>query len=530
MKITLVQPPVITANPKVQPDVQPPLGVAYIAASLRQGGHTVRVVDGLGLGIGRAAHAQDSYYVHGLPVGEIVERVDADSDVIGVATMFSNFWPLSKTIIRALRLRFPHTPIICGGEHVTALSRFVVEDAPVDYAVVGEGEETALELVAALGGAPGSRAPEQIAGLTYRAGDGHIVSTPRRQRRRALGEIPWPAWDLFPLERYLDACLFSAMPFSPRQRPMIIMATRGCPYTCKFCSNEGMWGINYFVRDPTDVVDEMQHYVETYGATDFHFQDLTLIINRRWALSLCDEIIERRLGITWKTALGTRSEALDRELLAKMAASGCDELILAPESGSPEMGRTTRKKVKLDKVLSVARTVRDERLPMRVTGLMIIGYPEERLSHVLETYRFMMQMARAGFSTVCAHRFTAYPGCEYHDIAVAEGRIVHGDAYFLSLENRFPYNSVSWHPRWSGRFILFLITIGYALFFGTYYLSKPTNIIRALRGILGQRPASRFERYFAYRLWGSRATTRAEAGRSGAPVANAPAVRHERAA
>ena len=476
--------------------------MAYIAAVLREAGHVVRVVDGLGEGIGRPPYRHDGYYVHGLSIEEIVERVDPDTDAIGVGIMFSNFWPISKVVLRALRERFPRTALICGGEHVTALPRFVMEDAPVDYAVVGEGEETIVELLAYLGGAPGCPPPESIAGLVYRAADGTVTVTPRRQRRRALDELPWPAWDLFPVPRYLDASLFGAMPFESDQRPMVIVATRGCPYTCKFCSNEQMWGINYFVRDPVNVVDEMEHYVRKYGATDFHFQDLTLIINRRWAHRLCDEIIERRLGITWKTASGTRCEALDPELLAKMARSGCDELILAPESGSAEIGTITRKRVKLDKVLEVARIVREAGIPMRVTGFMIVGYPEERLRDVLRSYSFMIKMTRAGFSTVCFHRFTAYPGSEYHELAVADGRIVYDDDYFLSLEKAFPFTPVSWHPRWSGGFILALVMLGYLLFYGTYYLTRPAQVARALWGVVRNRPRTRVERYFAYRVWG----------------------------
>jgi radical SAM superfamily enzyme YgiQ (UPF0313 family) len=503
VKITLVHPPVTLLDSNGQPQLQPPLGMAYIAAVLREAGHVVRVVDGLGEGIGRRPYRHDSYYVHGLSIEQIVDRVDSDTDAIGMGIMFSNFWPISKVLVRALRARFARTPLICGGEHVSALPRFVMEDAPVDYAVVGEGEETSVELLAHLSGEPGCRPLESIAGLAYRAADGTVTLTPRRQRRRALDQIPWPAWDLFPVPSYLDASLFGAMPFKSDQRPMVIVATRGCPYTCKFCSNEQMWGINYFVRDPVDVVDEMEHYIRQYGATDFHFQDLTLIINRRWAHRLCDEIIKRGLGITWKTASGTRSEALDPELLTKMARSGCDELILAPESGSAEIGAITRKRVSLDKVLAVARTVHEAAIPMRVTGFMIVGYPEERLRDVLRTYAYLIKMARAGFSTVCVHRFTAYPGSEYHEMAVADGRIVYNDDYFLSLEKAFPFTPVSWHPRWSGGLILMLVTLGYLLFYATYYLTRPVHVARALWGVFRNRPRTRVERYFAYRLWGS---------------------------
>jgi radical SAM superfamily enzyme YgiQ (UPF0313 family) len=383
----------------------------------------------------------------------------------------------------------------------------VLHEAPVDYAVMGEGEETLSELLAHLGGAPGSLPLERIAGLSWRS-DAAVVRTPRRQRCRTLDQIPWPAWDLFPIDRYLDSGLFASMAFESTRRPMVIMGTRGCPYTCTFCSNEQMWGINFFMRDPRDIVDEMECYMRTYGATEFHFQDLTLIINRGWTHRLCDEILRRDLGITWKTTSGTRSEALDLELLQKIAASGCDELTLAPESGSEEITKVTRKRVQLEKVLTIARQARDHALPMQVKANVIIGYPEERVRDVLRTFAYIVRMARGGFSYASIHRFTAYPGCEYHEVAVREGRIEHTDEYFRSLCMEFPFNRASWHPRWSGGFIFLLVTLGYCLFFGAYYLSRPVNAASAVWAVLTKRPQSRLERYLAYRLWGETGTRR----------------------
>ncbi|MGH7787550.1 MAG: B12-binding domain-containing radical SAM protein [Candidatus Binatia bacterium] len=507
MKLTLVNLPTLVSNPKRLPLVQePPLGLAYVAAALAERGHDVRAVDGLGEGIGRLSPFRDGFHLHGLPIAEIVERIEPDSDAIGIGVMFSGTWPLARALIDAIRARFPRTAIICGGEHVTALTRFVMTDAPIDYAVVGEGEETVAELAAHLAGEPGALPLEGIEGLAYRTADGAIATTPRRRRRRALDEIAWPAWGLFPLQRYMDTPLFFATSLQAHQRPMVILATRGCPYTCKFCSNEQMWGINYFMRDPVDVVDEMEHYVRRYGATDFHFNDLTPIINARWARQLCEVLIARDLGVTWKTASGTRSEALDLDLLQKMHASGCDEIVLAPESGSPEILAINRKRVKLDKLLTVARLVRDHHIGMRVTALMIVGFPEETLRDVLRSYRLLARMARGGFSTVYVSRFMAYPGCEYHAIAAGDGRITHGDEFFFNLQRNLTLMNVrnsgtSWHPRWSGRVIWVLAMLGYAVFFGTYYASKPLEVARGVRGVLRNQPRSRFEHFLANLLW-----------------------------
>jgi radical SAM superfamily enzyme YgiQ (UPF0313 family) len=306
------------------------------------------VVDGVGEGIGRHSEFREGSWIYGLPIDEAGGPRRRRHRRPRVGIMFSNFWPVSRVLIHALRARFPRAVIRVRRRACHRPPEFVLREAPIDYAVLGEGEETLAELLAHLASAPASLPVEQISGLSWLA-DGELAQTRRRQRCRTLDQIPWPAWDLFPVERYLNTGLFATMAFESTGRSMVILGTRGCPYTCKFCSNEQMWGINFFMRDPKDIVDEMESYMRTYGATDFHFQDLTLIINRRWAHELCDEILRRNLGITWKTTSGTRSEALDLELLKKIAASGCDELTLAPNPGrkrspkSPASGCSSRK-------------------------------------------------------------------------------------------------------------------------------------------------------------------------------------------
>ena len=508
MKITLVHPPLHLRNVKGLPAVQPPIGLAYVAASLRACGHDVRAVDGLGEAIGRITDLGDGFFVHGLLPEEIAERVDADSDVVGVSTMFSSLWPISRDVVQAIHRRHPKATLVCGGEHVTHCTELVLRETAARFAVLGEGEETVCELIAQLAGDPNAPPLDRIAGLAYREPNGRVVVNPKRRRRRTLDAIPWPAWDLFPVERYVDARLFASMPFDPAQRPMVLIGSRGCPYTCKFCSNENMWGTHYFTREPRDIVDEMESYLRRYGANDFHFLDLTPIINRRWAKQLCRELIARDLGVTWKTAAGTRSEALDRELLHLMAQAGCDELILAPESGSKRVLEITRKRIDLENVLEVVRTVRRDGIPLAVSAFMIIGFPEERIRDVLQTYRYLLRMVWAGFSIVFLNRFAAYPGSEYYANALREGRVQFSDAYFLDLDRNLDFTSgfTSWHPRWSSAFVHALRVVGYLVFYGAYYALRPITAARAVVRVLRNRPRSRFERFFSFRLWHSSPT------------------------
>ena len=93
---------------------------------------------------------------------------------------------------------------------------------------------------------------------------------------RNLDDIPWPAWDLVPLYKYLDHGLGYGVDLG---RSMLILATRGCPYQCTFCSNPSMWTTRY-MRPPADVVDEIEWLVSGYGANSLDFEDLTAIVKK----------------------------------------------------------------------------------------------------------------------------------------------------------------------------------------------------------------------------------------------------------
>ncbi len=112
-----------------------------------------------------------------------------------------------------------------------------------------------------------------------------------------------------------------------------MLATRGCPYSCTFCSSPDMWTTRYYARSPASVVDEIADYVERYGISNVDFEDLTAFINRDWILAFCAELVRRDLHISYQLPSGTRSEALDAEVLAPLWRSGCRNLTYAPESG-----------------------------------------------------------------------------------------------------------------------------------------------------------------------------------------------------
>src|SRR5262249_9511636 len=156
------------------------------------------------------------------------------------------------------RVAFPRVPIFIGGEHATATWTYLLEQCPdVTLCVLGEGEETAVDVADWIAG---QRSLADIPGIAFRR-DGLPHRTDRRTPRHDLEQVPRPAWHLFPLENYLSNGYGHGV---NRGRSLPMLATRGCPYQCTFCSSPEMWTTRYYVRPVSSVVDEIADYVERY--------------------------------------------------------------------------------------------------------------------------------------------------------------------------------------------------------------------------------------------------------------------------
>ena len=143
--------------------------------------------------------------------------------------------------------------------------------------------------------------------MAYLKGNEFIQTDPRK-RIKHIDNIPWPDWKTFPIEPYLD----NAVSFGPGSgRNMPILASRGCPYECTFCSNPLMFGRRYFVREIDDLIKQIKYYIEKYKITGLQFYDLTAIVKKKWVLEFCEALKENNIKLEWSLPSGTRSEALD---------------------------------------------------------------------------------------------------------------------------------------------------------------------------------------------------------------------------
>lgn len=493
MKIALIEPPkFISSTNQVSTIATPPLGLAYVAAMLESAGHHVAVVDAVGSAL-TTYTPFGPVHLRGLTLPQVVDGIPRDVDAIGVGGMFSCQWVVTRELLTQIKLRFPRTPLILGGEHGTGLTELSMAQAPVDFVVLGEGEETMAALAACLeSGAPAG----SVAGIAYRS-HGEITINPRRSRILHIDEIPVPAWHLFDVDAYMA---HNQPHGASRGRFMPMLATRGCPYECTFCTSPNMWTQRWIARDAVRVVDEMESYIARYRACDFQFEDLTAIVRKDWVQSFCREILGRGLKISWQLPSGTRSEAIDRDTCQLMKAAGCHEFAYAPESGSPRTLKAIKKRVSLDKLYESARAAMDSGI--NVGCFFILGFPHETWADVFQTYKAIARCALYGFSTVNVNAFSPQPNTELYRELVAAGTIELNDEYFWNL---FTFQDLlskkrSYNHRFGDRTLTLAVLFGYVIFFTLSFLYRPWRIVTTIADIFSTQSHSKLGRYLRGRF------------------------------
>jgi len=497
MRVTLINPPGTKSFSGLQMHVpNPPIGLAYIAAALKEGGHACTIIDGAGEALDRVSPYPDrsDFLVQGLPIEEIIARIPADTEVVGVGCMFSTLWPLAHVIAAKVREAFPGVPLVLGGEHGTAVPEYVLRQSCFDLVVLGEGEETILHLLDAL---RDKRTFFEVKGIAFLDGDDKFVSTGLSARRRDVDSIPMPDWDALPIEEYIARHQVNGVNMG---RSMPLLATRGCPYQCTFCSNPGMWTRRWIPRDPVKVADEIELYTRKYDVVNFDFQDLTAIVKRQWAIDFCNEIIRRGLKITWQMPSGTRSETFDDEVADLLYRSGCRALAFAPESGDEALLEAVKKQVSIEHLLDAVRVSLKRGLTL--SCFFVIGFPGETEASLKKTMRLVRKLAVMGVHDVSVTKFVPYPGSELFHQLQKDGRIALDDAFFVSpmdfytqdapsYSDNIPTSKLYWSMIW--------------MFVNFYVLSGLTHPFRTLRilykAVTEQKEETRYAKWLVDRLY-----------------------------
>jgi len=489
----LIRPPAVESFRLSMSTVTLPLGLAYIAGTLKAAGHPIHVLDAVGAAPRKKTRYHRGYLI-GLALEDIAQRIPRETTIVGITVVFTHEWPAIVRLIDLIKRARPDLPVVIGGEHVTSMPEFCLATSKADYIVIGEGEETVLELLGAL---EGDNQLSEIHGLGYRDG-GTIVVNPRRARRQDLDSIPRPAWEHFAVDTYNQNGYVGGIDLDAKTIP--VLATRGCPYQCTYCSSPNMWTPRWIPRDPVQVVDEIQHYVEEFGASNFPFQDLTAILHKDWIIAFCKEILNRGLDITWQLPTGTRSEAIDETVARLLKATGLATMSYAPESGSEHTRLLIKKRMKTENLMaSVQAAIAAD---LNVALFIVIGFPHDMPEHLERNFEFLRRIRRLGVQDMAIGYYMALPGTEiFNSLYDADLITLDQDYFGHILQGLALWPATSYNPALS---CWELIKWKFRLYM-TFYREKcgpdgsgglAANVWRALSGIFSKKHDSRLQTAF----------------------------------
>src|ERR1043166_8733011 len=418
MKVFLIKPPIRGFLLEIGRHY--PIGLAYLAGSLRAAGHEVSVFDALAqtdenylvppaeysprdrLKITR--HPRWSQLLHWGARRETIARVirEAAPDVIGVSCMFSPFYETAYEVARLGREIWRDALILMGGQHPTvAAEKTLRECDAVDVAVLGEAEET---LPAMLDRIRFERGLNGQDGIAFRC-DGRFCSCREPsvpfhiEPRRSWGDVerlPSPATDV--------------VAFAPYGNVVTLITSRGCPFSCTFCTVHAMVGHRFRARSQRQVVDEIAHYVSTYGITAFAIEDDNFTFSIPRVVEICEEITARGLQISLSLPNGMTVVKLTEPLAALMARAGFRDLFLGLESTDParlkEIGKnfTSLNHVGDGHRWFVERDV-------EVAASLIVGLPHQSAAEIA---RDLANLLRRGIR-FCSNPFYPIPGSPDYD-------------------------------------------------------------------------------------------------------------------
>lgn len=377
--------------------IVPPIGLLSIAATAEEAGHRVVIVD---------ADAE------GLNAEQTVERIVAlRPDYVG-ATVMTATMDLSAAFFARLKTGLPDVPVIVGGPHPSTLPAQTLRDAPaLDVAVVGEGDETIVELLRTL---HAGQEPDAIAGIAFRRG-GEVVVTAPRGPIVDLGILPLPAYHLLKRELYRSYGWNNWV--SGHRTPVgVVFAARGCVGKCNFCAAHTVFGhgIRYF---PLDKVKQLLDYLlRDWQIRVLYFQDDTFTANRKMVEALCDYIVAQGYDRQLEIMVSSRVDTVNPETLRKMRRAGVRWICFGVESGNQDILDRMGKRITVEQVRKAFRLAREAGL--FIAGNFMIGHIGETRKTALDTINLAVELDQEYASFAIA---IPLPGTELYDYCIDSG-------------------------------------------------------------------------------------------------------------
>ncbi|MCS7121494.1 MAG: B12-binding domain-containing radical SAM protein [Archaeoglobaceae archaeon] len=364
----------------------PPLGLCYLASCLREAGFKVKIIDDL---------------VEKLNFEELIKKIK-NAIMVGITSTtptFNSALNYAKKIKEKLS-----TFIILGGVHVT-FKPYDAMKSYVDAVCIGEGEETIVEVAERV---EAGKNLEGVKGIFYREGEKIIENQPRKFIED-LDRIPFPAYDLISLEKYTV--------LGKRLRSFPMITSRGCPFSCNYCSSSLFMGKKFRARSAKNVVDEIEWLVNDFKARSIAFSDDTFTLNKKRVEEICKEIKNRGLEISWSCS--SRVDTVDEDTIKIMKEAGCKAIYFGVESASERILKYYKKRISVEKAFKAVNLAKKYKITTICS--FIVGAPDETKEEMEKTLKLAIDLDPnyAQFSVL-----TPYPGTEIYEEARSKGLLL----------------------------------------------------------------------------------------------------------
>ena len=404
-KILLINPAQSSGKNSKYTNFKFPLGLLYIAGKLETNGFDVKIIDAPLYYKKRKEINEDTIRI-GLFKEDIKKIIkDFNPDIVGVSCAYSAYETDSFEVINTVRETEKELNkkflIVTGGAHSSANTEQVLKNKEIDIVVLGEGEETMLEIAEKYN----RKSLKKIKGTAFKENKKLIINKPREYIQN-LDEVS-AAWHLLDMNLYFKHPDNSVATL--RNNSVDLVTSRGCPMNCRFCSIHTVWGRKWRGRSAKNVVDEMELLVKKYGAKQFRIQDDNMTLNKERILEICKEIKKRSLDIRWDTRNGVAFWTLDEEILKAMRKAGCYRITFGIESGCKNTQKYVRKIVDLEKIKNLINICHKHRL--WVCSTFIIGFPYEIKKEIMTTKNFILN-SKLNFPFIYVAQ--PYPGTDMH--------------------------------------------------------------------------------------------------------------------
>jgi anaerobic magnesium-protoporphyrin IX monomethyl ester cyclase len=373
-----------------------PYGLGSLSGTLKAAGYEFSVLD---------ADALD------MPLDKMMSAVIAENPrIIGIST-YTSYADITKYVVDEIKKKLKDCLVVLGGHHAFTARDRLLDETQADIVAIGEGEVLFAEVCDAILNGKGL---ENVKGIYFKK-SGKIVYTSDRDYIKELDTLPMPAYEYFPMDKY-QSHFWRGWISGYRKPSGSIITSRGCPFSCGFCSNV-MWGKRVRYRSPESVISEVDYLVKHYGVRQMTFFDDTFTVNMKRAERICDLLIERDYGLDLSCA--TRVDFLNEPLIRKMAKAGFKWIGIGIESGNDRILKRISKGVSVKDYNKILHIIADNGIA--IIGGMILGYPGEDKGSLMDTLNFTLKNP-IHFSQFSI--FVAYPGTPVYDALVTEGHII----------------------------------------------------------------------------------------------------------